>query len=115
MIMKIQKFNEAKEPLKKYHICMMVNSEGGIDYSGVFETEEDMDNWILNVANELFLDRYDGDDGEDDLFTEVAEAINWIQDENDCNVNYDSDTTYYGKVKLKYGIDVKRDVNKYNI
>ena len=110
--MKIQKFNEAKEPLKKYHICMMVDSEGGIDYSGVFDTEEDMDNWILNTVNEIVLDRYDD---ENEMFTEVDEAINWIQIENDCNVNYDDDTTYYGKVKLKYGIDVKRDVNKYNI
>jgi hypothetical protein len=112
--MKIQKFNENIEA-KNYHVCMIVNSSGGIDYSGVFDTEENMNNWILNTANEIVLDRTESGSYWDSVFTDVVEAINWIQDETDCNVNYDDESEYHAKVKLKYGVEKLRASKKYNL
>lgn len=109
--MKIQKFNEAIN-LKKYHICMIINSASEIDYSGVFETEQDMDNWLLNLVNEIVLDRSEGDE---EVFIDVVDAINWIQDNNDCNVYYDDAALLYKDVKLKYGVEMKINAKKYNI
>jgi len=112
--MKIQKFNESKEPTKKLHICMVINSESTADYSGIFNTEEDMNNWLLNIVNNLIIDRWQ-DDGRPKLFIDVSDAINWLQDENECNVYYDNDTEFYNNVKLKYGAETIRNIKKYNI
>ena len=114
--MKIKKFNEAQEPIKKYHVCMVINSESTSDFSGIFNTEEDMDNWLLNTVNKMLLDIWDGDNDEKpNLFTDVINAINWIQEENNCNVYYDDDVIFYNNVKLKYNVDVLRNTKKFNI
>ena len=116
--MKIHKFNEATE-IKKYHICIVKNNADEIDYSGVFETKEDLENWLLNIINGILLDAIDSgqyygrDEGE--VFIDLVEAINWIQDWNDCNVLIDDDSMFYNNIKLKYGVETKRDVKKFNI
>jgi len=45
---------------------------------------------------------------------DITEAINWL--ENNCEVYYDDDTFFYNTpIKLKYGVDMRRDAKKYNL
>ena len=123
--MKIQKFNEENLHEKKYFMCVIISTSGPqIDNSGIFETQEDMDNWILNYANELLTNQEDsweiGKDGVysnhkgHPVFIDVVDAINWVQDTNDCDFQYDNSVIYSG-VKLRYGVDKARNINKYNL
>ena len=63
--MKIQKFNE-NNTSKKFFTCMIVEY-GYVEYSAVFDTEEDQDNWILNFINDRIsdghFDNYDDIEG----------------------------------------------------
>ena len=126
--MKIKKFNENLDQSKNYYMCIIISSIGPqIDNSGIFETQEDMDNWILNYANELLsndnLEEDNWEIGKDGIyvneegypvFINVEDAINWVQEKNSCDFQYDS-SVIYSDVKLEYGVDTARAANKYNL
>ena len=86
--MKIEKFNESVS--KQYFICIITDGQGGVDFSGIFESDEDLDNWILNIINEMYLSRTSEEENVGP-FIDVVEAINWAQEENTCDVYYIND------------------------
>ena len=126
--MKIQKFNEAikkntvflaKDPTRKKSrltplcICMVMDNDK-VEYSGLFKTKKDMYYWLMNIVNEIILDRFEGEDDEEPgLVLTVEDAIDWLED--DFDVHYDLETTSYNNVMLKYGVDVLISKNKFNI
>ena len=124
--MKIKRFNEENIQEKEYYMFVAISSIGPqIIYSGIFETQNDMDNLILNFANELLLNaRKDsweiGKDGvyADQegypIFIEVKDAINWIEEEENCDFQYDS-SVIYSDVELEYDVETVRTANKYNL
>ena len=126
--MKIKKFNENLDQSKNYYMCIIISTIGPqIDNSGIFETQEDMDNLILNYANELLsndnLEEDNWEIGKDGIyvneegypvFINVEDAINWVQEKNSCDFQYDS-SVIYSDVKLEYGVDTARAANKYNL
>ena len=117
--MKIKKFNESQEPIKNFHICMVKNNANEIDHSGVFETKTNLENWLLNLINDALLDAIDSgqyygrDEGE--IFIDLEEAREWFEDYNSCDVLIDNDSMSYNTIKLKYGVETKRDAIKFNI
>ena len=124
--MKIKKFNENTEN-KEYYTCIIVVN-GQINLSGIFETEEDLENWLLNIINKelsayerdesfdhsLIDDTFINDDG-NSVFIDVSDAINWYQDINDADIYYDFDSIIYKNVKAEYGVELIRNTNKYNL
>ena len=117
--MKIQKFNEAIEPIRKKSrltplcICMVMEGDE-VQYSGIFKTKKDMDNWLMNIVNGIVLDRFEGEDDEEPgLVLTVEDAISWLND--DFDVHYDTETTTYNNVILKYNVDALIAKNKFNI
>ena len=113
--MKIKKFKESLEPTKKFHICIVANWMSEADYSGIFNTEEDLNNWLLNIINDSYIDSYLGDD-EPELFLEMNDAIKWFKDKNECNVFIDNEAIYNNNtIKLKHNIETLRQTTKFNI
>jgi hypothetical protein len=128
--MKIKKFNE-KKGLKEYDICVIIDNIGpNILKIGIFETKKDMENWLLNFINGALLDNHYenemikragkgngveiNEDG-DSVFIDLVEALNWYQEEYNCEVVYDNKSNIYSNIKLKYGVDLLKSTKKYNM
>lgn len=120
--MKIKRYNENNDNTSAI-ICVIIDSSGLIVDSGAFETQTDFDNWILNMINQMintedFFPNVTGleknEDGEN-IFVEVADAINWYQDFYDYNVYYDIYSQIFKDQPLLYGVETIRNTKKYNI
>lgn len=119
--MKIEKFNEGVK--KEYFICMTISQNTNeIQTFGIFETEKDMDNWLINSANE-YLPRTSAKVGENGIeedqngkpiITDVIVAINFIQNYYDENVYYQT-SKISKNIKLKYNVDTLIDKKKFNL
>lgn len=119
--MKIRKFNEEIEHSKEYHICVITYG-GIVDEMGIFETQEDMDNWILNKVNERVLDNPGFAIEENDMmkndedqfvFVNVTKAINWFNDDN-SQIDYGTGVILKN-VEAKYGVELLKQTSKYNL
>lgn len=119
--MKIQKFNE--NMTQHYHIAIIICGNE-IQNSGVFETEEDMNNWILNKVNER-LSQYPvpptkrqnpnlqmAEDGEL-VFINVDAATIWFNDD-EWSI-FKSESVILKNITALYGVELLRDTNKYNL
>ena len=121
--MKIQRFNESLENIKEC-VTLMIIDENGTLRSGAFETKTDMDNWLLNLINEEVANYYSPalknsgvvyNEGEEPIFIDVDKAINWYQEYLDCDIYYDEESSFIKNEKVKYGVELARTTNKYNI
>jgi hypothetical protein len=120
--MKIQRFNEEIESSKKYYFCV-ITCYDDLYHSGIFETEEDMNNWILNIVNESLSNESlpPEEDGETIveseeggiIFVDIAAAKNWYCD--DAYSIICSTSTILSNIDAKYGVEIVRQANKYNI
>jgi len=102
----------------------MIICGGEINNTGIFETEEDMNNWILNKVNER-LSQYPvpptiednpnlEEDGDGELvFTNVDAATIWFND--DEWYIHTSESVILKNIDALYGVELLRDTNKYNI
>lgn len=128
--MKIKKFNE-KKGVKEYYVCAILDTIGpNISDLRIFETVKDMENWLLNLINVALYHSYTkhemmkragkgngaeiNEDG-DIVFINLVEALNWYQEEYDCEVVYDNKSVIYSDIKLKYGVNLLKTTNKYNL
>ena len=121
--MKIQKFNESLENIKECVVLIISNSSGPI-HSGAFETTTIMENWLLNLINEQLVSHISSvktpkgvaynEDGEL-IFIDVYDAINWYQEYFGCDVIYDEESSFITNEKVKYGVELARTKNKYNV
>jgi len=126
--MKIKKFNENKKTKKDCWLALIINNSSEITSSAAFETENDMEYWLLNFINYHFIeyqedqeddDEYsDGEDvynnGSEHVFIDLRGAINWYQDVWDCDVYCDK-SQYIKSESLLYNVDKLKDVKKYNL
>ena len=120
--MKVKKFNEGFENIKDCCMAMIVDSNNYIIRSAAFETEADMNNWLLNTVNEELVhvetkrkENITYNEENEPIFIDVADAINWYQDYFDCNIHYDIESQYIVKEPLLYGVELTRKMNKYNL
>jgi hypothetical protein len=126
--MKIRKFNESNNT-EEYYVMMIINNSSEIIESGIFETENDMECWLLNIVNkEILKGKFYSDEDEEELeqdtvlhkgdsgyvYIDFVEAVNWYQDVYDCSVTYDK-MNLHKNCKLLYGVDKIIDMKKYNL
>ena len=122
--MKINKFNEKLK--SEYYSCMIMQ-DSQIVFSNIFETEQDMDYWLINLANTELSSDYSAQsnykrnptenviiENENFLIIDVTEAINYFQEYLDWNVHYSS-SDMYRNVKLKYDVELFINSKKFNI
>lgn len=75
--MKIQKFNENTRGTEYYH-CMII-LQNSIEEHGIFESEESMNNWIVNYINLNIIPLYKNDIEQNFLDMNIS---NVYKDEN---------------------------------
>ena len=101
----------------------MMTCYNEVEHSGIFETEEDMDNWILNIVNERLSNEsfppeidnetvVESDEG-GLIFIDVVTAMNWYNDDA-YQIDY-STSVIYSNVEAKYGVELVRQAKNYNI
>jgi len=110
----------------KYHNCIIYdNGSHDIDYSIIFETKKDMENWVLNYINENIgpdiepdeVNHYEGavlDDKEGVLFFILEKAIDWYSNNFDVTF-YFKEVELCKNEKLGYGVEFYQTTNKYNL
>ena len=118
--MKIQKIDEF-ETTKTYHFCV-ITCWNEIENCGIFETEEDMNLWILNNVNERLNDNSDFDKNLEGMyqnekgrtvFIDVVKAMDWFRDDA-WDIIYDS-SPIYSNIDDIYDIELVKKMNKYNL
>lgn len=123
--MKIQKFNENTiNSNKNYYYCI-ISIDNTPEHEGLFETETDMNNWMLNIFNEELSQSSETKEDKDSgiyefqdnglIFINVYDAISWYTEEYEqANVDYGS-IEMYKNVTLKYGVEELRDIKNFNL
>jgi len=125
--MKIKKFNEnINEDYSQCFICDIVEDNGDIYDSGVFENLKDRDNWLLITINQI-ASQYSDDwfyDVKDDIFfneedewyyfIDLQIAKKWLLGSFDYKIK-PRDSYFYKDVKLTEDIITGRAAKKYNL
>lgn len=95
-----------EDPNKKFEFVCMVQDDIGGYHDGIFETKKELDTWLI------------------DLVYNECELYNKPKDATEAKNIYEAETNgevYYGKtrmisnVKLKYGVELLRSKEIYNI
>lgn len=120
--MKIKKFNESNNDNNVVLFLIIdINNENDVVHSGVFETRQDFDNWILNLVNEsIGADPDDNIEGTvlnnegEQIFIDVNIAMNYYQWYYDLKILV-YETKIYKNIEAKYGVNLTKNLKKYNL
>lgn len=124
--MKIQKFNENNRGIEYYH-CMII-LQNSIEKQGIFESEESMNNWIINYINLNILPLYKNDimhldvskwlhndENNNIVCISANDGIDFLTEFDDDGYNFYIEKSNIMNVDVPSNIKLLRQKQEYNI
>ena len=124
--MKIQKFNENTRGTEYYH-CMII-LQNSIEGQGIFESEESMNNWIINYINLNILPLYKNDimsldvskwlhndENNNIVCISANDGIDFLTEFDDDGYNFFIEKSNIMNVDVPSNVKLLRQKQEYNI